>query len=218
MRTFKAMFYNQIIMLRCSYRRPLAFFILYLVSLLIYLLWGGGSTSTYSIISFILCIYGASVVGCSSVDFAFEKREGMGAYIFSQGINKWIFILSKVAVPVILSSIAAIIPISICLYVKMYQVLNVSFILMEAYVVCCALMWSLFVLVIDLLVDNPMLASLLNTVGSLMATVGVLLFTSPYNRPVWIFFSTAAWFIAIMLCLCYVVLLYKEVKIQFLKI
>ena len=215
MRIFKAMFYNQIIIFRNNYKRFLVFYILYLISLFIYQSRYNSLSLINSIITFILCIYGASAVGCYSTDFSFEKKEGMRTYIFSQGISNGIFIISKVAVPVILSFIVAIIPIFTCLYTKMYIVLNVNFILMEAYVVCCALMWSLFVLAIDLLVDNTMLASLLNTIGSLMVSVGILLFTAPYNRPIWIFFSTSIVLIVIMLYLCHIILLNKEAKFNF---
>lgn len=217
MRTFKALFYNQIILLQRGFKRFLILFVFYLVSLIAYQLENTGYLPIKSIISFILCVCGACVVGCSSVDFDFEKKENMREYIFSQGINKPIFIISKLAVPVILSSIAAVIPICISLYGKVYQGLNVSFVLMEACVACCALIWSLFVLATDLLFDNIILLSFINSIGSVAVTVGVLFLTSPYKKPAWIFFTTAGLFIVIMFCLCYVILSVKEIKIQFCK-
>lgn len=66
------------------------------------------------VIAFCGCMMGVAMFACVNVtqSTAFEKTEGMDHFLFAQGINKFIYIIAKATVPVILSFIGEIIPIS----------------------------------------------------------------------------------------------------------
>lgn len=70
--------------------------------------------SIASTIAFCGCMMGVAMFACVNVtqSTAFEKTEGMDYFLFAQGINKFIYILAKATVPIILSFIGEIIPIS----------------------------------------------------------------------------------------------------------
>lgn len=66
------------------------------------------------VIAFCGCMIGVAMFACVNVtqSTAFEKTEGMDYFLFAQGINKLIYIFAKATVPIILSFIGEIIPIS----------------------------------------------------------------------------------------------------------
>ena len=70
--------------------------------------------SIASTIAFCGCMMGVAMFACVNVtqSTAFEKTEGMDYSLFAQGINKFIYIFAKATVPIVLSFIGEIIPIS----------------------------------------------------------------------------------------------------------
>lgn len=98
------------------------------------------------VIAFCGCMIGVAMFACvnASQSAAFEKTEGMNYFLFSQNINKLIYILAKATVPVILSFIGEILPVSVFYLSGLYAPdsrLGVGLLMLSILGVC--LIWTL---------------------------------------------------------------------------
>ena len=173
--------------------------------------------SIASTIAFCGCMMGVAMFACVNVtqSTAFEKTEGMNYFLFSQNINKLIYILAKATVPVILSFIGEILPVSVFYLSGLYAPdsrLGVGLLMLSILGVC--LIWTLISILCSIYIKevaNMGMTSFGLTAAVLVGLGAVILNCTNIIIPIMMLLST----VLILFLLAYYALKRKEEVISF---
>ena len=169
------------------------------------------------VIAFCGCMIGVAMFACvnASQSAAFEKTEGMNYFLFSQNINKLIYILAKATVPVILSFIGEILPVSVFYLSGLYAPdsrLGVGLLMLSILGVC--LIWTLISILCSIYIKevaNMGMTSFGLTAAVLVGLGAVILNCTNIIIPIMMLLST----VLILFLLAYYALKRKEEVISF---
>lgn len=176
--------------------------------------------SIVPVIAFCGCMIGVAMFACvnASQSAAFEKTEGMNYFLFSQNINKLIYILAKATVPVILSFIGEILPVSVFYLSGLYAPdsrLGVGLLMLSILGVC--LIWTLISILCSIYIKevaNMGMTSFGLTAAVLVGLGAVILNCTNIIIPIMMLLST----VLILFLLAYYALKRKEEVISFERI
>lgn len=173
--------------------------------------------SIASAIAFCGCMMGVAMFACVNVtqSTAFEKTEGMDYFLFAQGINKFIYIFAKATVPIILSFIGEILPVSAFYLFGLYAPdsrLEVGLLVLSILAVCS--IWTFISMLCSIYIKDMGSISMISfglTAAVLVGLGAVILNCTNIIIPIMMLLST----VLILFLLAYYALKRKEEVISF---
>lgn len=169
------------------------------------------------IIAFIGSIFGISMFACISTTqaAAFEKREGMSEFLFSQNICKLSYIFAKLTPPLILAAVGALLPMIIYYGFNLYSINKVGFIPMFVCVFTIVIVWTLISIICARFLNRDGDITLTSMGLTALIAIGLGLLTKPWEYPLWVCVIGAFLVIFIIFAVVYLLLCKEETEIKF---
>lgn len=207
MRIFKVLFLNQLIMSKQLFKNLLYAIIFFLLTIVLFC-----HTGSIRFVNLLILYIEASGISCLPLELLFEKKENMLNYLFTQGINKYSYIFSKLIIPVVLSLGISIIPMAAIFHL---QTVAISLAACETTVVLSTVLWSLLILIFHLLLNGEILPRLMSGILPLFIVLGTYSIGWVQDKSMWITNGILLGESIILLFICYAIMQRKEWKIHF---
>lgn len=207
MRIFKVLFLNQLIISKQLFKNLLVALLFFLLTIVLFC-----HTGSISFINLLILCIEVSGISCLPLELLFEKKENMLNHLFTQGINKYSYIFSKLVIPVVLSFGISIIPMTAIFH---WQPVTVSLAAAETTIILSAILWSLLILIFHLLLNGEALPRLMSGILPLFIILGTYLIGWVQDKFMWITNGILLCESIVLLFICYAIMQRKEWKIHF---